>query len=353
LSDGFTQRTGGNHAERQAYENWKSTSIPHNLYVTLEPCTHWGKTPPCLDIILEKRPQTVYIGISDPNPLVAKRNGIRELRNQGIEVQFDPKIEKISESFLNGFLERMKNQSPEVILKISVSREGYYSPKSKKRLQISSYNSSLLTQLLRSKVDAILVGPATVQNDSPGLDFRGIPYESKLKIETYKSTDPFWRILSETIGSEFLQEESQSEGDRYQPTRVFVLKKSLPPRVEFWEKQEILAQKFGKRKILFLAIDSLETDTYRKIEKISDHEVYHLQEYSWADIFAKFQWNRILVEGGNYLYEQFHSYNNLTLLKIQSPKDLHEGLLPILPNLDQTIFQADVGGDTWTVHRRD
>jgi pyrimidine deaminase RibD-like protein len=81
LSSAHTQKTGFNHAEREAYlKLGENFSEKHNLYVTLEPCSHFGRTPPCLDLLLKYKPQKVFLGIKDPNPLVKKTNSISILK---------------------------------------------------------------------------------------------------------------------------------------------------------------------------------------------------------------------------------------------------------------------------------
>lgn len=74
LSEAYTQKVGENHAEKEAYRKLGNNfHRPHKVYVTLEPCSHFGKTPPCLDLILTKKPQKIIIGSRDPNPLVQKK----------------------------------------------------------------------------------------------------------------------------------------------------------------------------------------------------------------------------------------------------------------------------------------
>jgi len=104
ISTGYTQIIGNNHAEREAYSNFKN--VPHYTFVTLEPCTHFGRTPPCLDLILQQKPKKLFIGNLDQNPIVKKNSNLQKLSELGIEVILDENIKKISDSFLEGFFSR-------------------------------------------------------------------------------------------------------------------------------------------------------------------------------------------------------------------------------------------------------
>ncbi|HNX01585.1 MAG TPA: bifunctional diaminohydroxyphosphoribosylaminopyrimidine deaminase/5-amino-6-(5-phosphoribosylamino)uracil reductase RibD, partial [Candidatus Cloacimonadota bacterium] len=85
IGKGYTQPYGKDHAEVQAVKAAKSQCMGADLYVTLEPCSHYGNTPPCADMIIEQGIKSVYIGIEDPNPIVSGR-GINKLQDAGIEV---------------------------------------------------------------------------------------------------------------------------------------------------------------------------------------------------------------------------------------------------------------------------
>lgn len=171
IGEGYHQKYGDAHAEVNAFLSCKETAIGAEMYVTLEPCSHYGKTPPCADRIIDEGVKKVYVAMEDPNPLVAGK-GIKKLRNAGIEVEvglYKEKAKKLNESFLK-FITTKK---PLVISKYAMSLDG--------KIATSSYDSKWITQestrayshgLLRSKVDAILVGINTVIHDDPILTNR-------------------------------------------------------------------------------------------------------------------------------------------------------------------------------------
>ncbi|WP_061231043.1 bifunctional diaminohydroxyphosphoribosylaminopyrimidine deaminase/5-amino-6-(5-phosphoribosylamino)uracil reductase RibD [Leptospira weilii] len=175
LAKGRTSPTGGPHAERNAYYEFVKNGFsktPHNVWVTLEPCTHSGKTPPCLDLILEHRPKTLYYGRKDPNPLVWENEGLELCRREGILVVAEPGLVEIAEESLFGFVSRIERKKPSMILKTALSKEGFFSSKDKFPIRFSGNISNHLTSILRAKCDAVLVGPGTLFRDNPGLEFR-------------------------------------------------------------------------------------------------------------------------------------------------------------------------------------
>ncbi|EMG01218.1 cytidine and deoxycytidylate deaminase zinc-binding region [Leptospira borgpetersenii str. 200701203] len=129
LAKGRTSPTGGPHAERNAYYEFVKNGFfkePHNVWVTLEPCTHSGKTPPCLDLILEHKPKTLYYGRKDPNPLVRGNEGLELCRRRGILVVAEPGLREIAEESLFGFVSRIERKKPSMILKTALSKEGFF-----------------------------------------------------------------------------------------------------------------------------------------------------------------------------------------------------------------------------------
>ena len=124
LSTGYHQKFGGAHAEVEAINNCKDKTLlkKSTLYVTLEPCAHQGKTPPCLDLILEHNIKRVVIASQDPNPKV-NGNSIATLLDRGVEVN----VGLMQEQAINlnkGFFKRIRNNKPQVTSKIAVSADG-------------------------------------------------------------------------------------------------------------------------------------------------------------------------------------------------------------------------------------
>ncbi|MCZ2355355.1 MAG: bifunctional diaminohydroxyphosphoribosylaminopyrimidine deaminase/5-amino-6-(5-phosphoribosylamino)uracil reductase RibD [Bacteroidia bacterium] len=171
IAEGAHQQFGGEHAEVTALKQLKDSDISTEttLYVTLEPCNHFGKTPPCTELIIERKISRVVIGCLDPNPLVAGK-GVQRLQNAGIQVvvndnQYDFQT-LIKQFWVNQTLNR-----PFIILKWAQSRDGFIA-KIGQKTTISSYESQIQTHYLRSQAMAILVGGNTARIDTPILNNR-------------------------------------------------------------------------------------------------------------------------------------------------------------------------------------
>ena len=173
ISEGYHEYYGGFHAERNALtkKDVCDTSLQGaTLYVTLEPCCHHGKTPPCTDIIIEKGIKKVVVGLLDPNPLVAGK-GISILRNAGIEVITGIEEDKIKE--LNKvFLKYIKTKRPYVILKTAMTLDGKIASYTGDSKWITNEKSRELVHKLRSEMMGIVAGIGTVKSDDPMLNCR-------------------------------------------------------------------------------------------------------------------------------------------------------------------------------------
>lgn len=173
ISEGYHEYYGGFHAERNALtkKDVCDTSLQGaTLYVTLEPCCHHGKTPPCTDIIIEKGIKKVVVGLLDPNPLVAGK-GISILRNAGIEVVTGIEEDKIKE--LNKvFLKYIKTKRPYVILKTAMTLDGKIASYTGDSKWITNEKSRELVHKLRSEMMGIVAGIGTVKSDDPMLNCR-------------------------------------------------------------------------------------------------------------------------------------------------------------------------------------
>ena len=173
LAEGWHQAYGGPHAEVNCFADAERRGITEEqihqatLYVSLEPCSHYGKTPPCADLILRKRPKRVVVGMEDPNPQVSG-NGIAKLRQAGIEVTCGV-LENECRSLNKRFICLMEKHRPYVILKWAQTRDGFIDDNSAKPLLISSPLTKQLVHKMRAENMAILVGARTVEKDRPRL----------------------------------------------------------------------------------------------------------------------------------------------------------------------------------------
>ena len=176
LAEGWHRQYGGPHAEVRCFEDAERRGVTEaeiheaTLYVSLEPCSHYGKTPPCAELILRKRPRRVVVGMLDPNPLVSGR-GVKMLRDAGIEVVTGV-LEQECRRLNKRFLCLMEKHRPYVILKWAQTKDGFIDSREKaddKPLVISSPLTKQLVHKMRAENMAILVGAGTVEKDHPRL----------------------------------------------------------------------------------------------------------------------------------------------------------------------------------------
>mgnify|MGYP001483253694 CR=1 FL=1 len=172
LSRGWTQIGGSPHAEIHAINQVKNKSLLNGstMYSTLEPCSHRGKNPPCIDTIIKYKFTNIVISQKDKNPLV-NGNGIKKLRSKGIrvtQINFNNYINK----FNNIFFHSINKNKPHICLKIASTADGKIATKTRDSKWITGKYSRMIGHYLRSKNDCILVGRGTVEKDNPSLDCR-------------------------------------------------------------------------------------------------------------------------------------------------------------------------------------
>lgn len=173
IGEGFHVQAGGPHAEINAL-----AQVEHNgfsaqgatAYVTLEPCSHTGKTPPCATALINAGVAKVVVGMEDPNPLVSGR-GIQMLRDAGIQVQ-QGCLEASCEQINPGFNKRMRHKRPFVQVKLACSLDGRTAMASGESKWITSYQARKDVQFYRAKACAILTGSGTVLADNPQMNVR-------------------------------------------------------------------------------------------------------------------------------------------------------------------------------------
>lgn len=180
IGEGCHRRCGENHAEINAIESATETVAGATFYITLEPCSHHGRTPPCVDAVIACRPGRVVVGTTDPNPLVSGR-GIEILRQSGIETRVGV-LEEACREINEVFFKYIQTGLPYVTLKFAQTLDGRIATASGDSRWISSNPSRKYAHRLRSLHDAILVGAGTVLKDDPELTCRLVRGKNPLRI---------------------------------------------------------------------------------------------------------------------------------------------------------------------------
>ncbi len=177
VGEGFTQPWGQDHAEVQALKKAGNLAKGADLYVTLEPCSHYGKTPPCALAIKEAGVKRVFIGIKDPNPQVSGK-GITMLETAGIEVKYNLMTTEIRHQ-LEYFLTYIQEDRPFVFIKSAVSIDGKIADDSGNSKWITNPKSRRRVHELRAEADAIITGVTTVNKDDAMFNVRLEGYSGK------------------------------------------------------------------------------------------------------------------------------------------------------------------------------
>ena len=210
IAEGYHEKYGEFHAERNALTRCQSETKGASLYVTLEPCCHYGKTPPCTEIIIEKGIKKVFVGILDPNPLVAGK-GVKILQDAGIEVEVGLCEDEIRE--LNKeFLKYITTKRPYVIMKTAMTLDGKIAAYTGDSRWVTNEESRKMVHQLRSEMAGVIVGIGTVLADDPMLNVRleGNPHQpirivvdSNLRIpidsQLVKTTREYRTIVANTV----------------------------------------------------------------------------------------------------------------------------------------------------------
>ncbi|WP_297489255.1 bifunctional diaminohydroxyphosphoribosylaminopyrimidine deaminase/5-amino-6-(5-phosphoribosylamino)uracil reductase RibD [uncultured Cetobacterium sp.] len=167
ISTGYHKSYGDAHAEVNAINKAKNQTEGATIYVTLEPCSHFGKTPPCVDLIIKSKFKTCVIGTSDPNPLVAGK-GIEKLKNSGIEVIFGI-MKKECEDINKVFFKYISTKLPFIFIKCGITLDGKIATKNFSSKWITNELAREKVQKYRNYFSGILVGANTVIQDNPSL----------------------------------------------------------------------------------------------------------------------------------------------------------------------------------------
>ncbi|MFM7129270.1 MAG: bifunctional diaminohydroxyphosphoribosylaminopyrimidine deaminase/5-amino-6-(5-phosphoribosylamino)uracil reductase RibD [bacterium] len=215
---GHHARFGGDHAEVAALKNCREAAAGATMHVTLEPCSHFGKTPPCVDAIITAGLRRVVVAVGDPNPRV-NGQGLQRLRENGIAVELWESASEIARDayLLNlPFFKKIVKAQPHVIAKWAMTLDGRMALATGDSRWISNDRSRALVHELRGRVDAVMVGIGTALADDPALTARPpgprsqvrividpraqLPLASHLAMTARQS--PVWLLVSEEAPAE-------------------------------------------------------------------------------------------------------------------------------------------------------
>jgi diaminohydroxyphosphoribosylaminopyrimidine deaminase/5-amino-6-(5-phosphoribosylamino)uracil reductase len=212
VGEGCHAKAGGDHAEIVALQQAREEARGAVLYLNLEPCTHYGKTPPCAPRVIQSKVKRVVIGMEDPNPLV-KGKGVETLKRAGLEVEvgiLERECRKLNEAFSKYILEKQ----PFIILKVAATLDGKIATRNGDSKWISGEASRHLVHQLRDQVDGVLVGIGTVLKDDP-----------KLTARISKGRDPYRIVLDSRLR---IPEEAKVIGAS--PSKTIIVSTEIAPK---------------------------------------------------------------------------------------------------------------------------
>lgn len=224
ISEGYHQYWGGPHAEVNAINNAPCSLKGKNIAVNLEPCSHYGKTPPCADLLIKHGFKKVIAGICDPNPKVCGK-GIKKLKEAGIEVITDilkDECIKLNEVFFKNQIEH----KPFITIKSAVTLDGKIATKTGSSKWITGEKARKEVQKLRNKYDAVLTGSNTIMLDNPSLTCRlkqGIN-PARIIIDSKLKTNPKSNVYIDDKTKIFILTDKNADVKKLQ---------SYPKNVEF------------------------------------------------------------------------------------------------------------------------
>ena len=337
IFSGGTEPAGRRHAEIVAFDSLDSfdeftraSNTPdalaftaRRIYVTLEPCSHHGRTPPCTTRIL-KYPELNYVVIYTPDPSLPE-SGCDILRNHGRRamIRNNATQPRYGEAFLSGFLSRVAGCGPRLHFKAAVTSDGFLGVRDR-RLSISGPTAFAVGQFLRAKLDAVLVGPGTIQTDLPALVLRPRQLHAMTSVRRTAGRDVFYDALyaEETAVRAAIQNASAE----YQPLRVFILGRPFERAAEFLTAQAQLTAATGRapafavlpghfdawRRLIDRAeFDRDETSIASDAHGIGLKQLPTLDDPNFAPItrayLGQLGCNEVLVEGGARLFRALQS----------------------------------------------
>ncbi len=255
IGEGYHQQYGGPHAEVNAIASVTDPKLlpDATAYISLEPCSHWGKTPPCANLLIEKGIKSVQVATLDPNPLVAGK-GVQLLQDAGIEVTVGL-LEQEARWQNRRFFCQQEKHRPYLILKWAQTQDGFLARENFDSKWISGTQSRQLVHQWRAEEQAILVGKNTALHDNP-----------RLNVRDWSGSDPIRVVLDSRL--------------------------ELPADLNLFDQQ-----------IPTLCYNTVKNETLPNLERIKLSEENFL-EALLADLQAR-NIQSVLIEGGGHVLQQF------------------------------------------------
>jgi diaminohydroxyphosphoribosylaminopyrimidine deaminase / 5-amino-6-(5-phosphoribosylamino)uracil reductase len=360
IGEGYTQTYGGAHAEVMAVASVKMADralLPlSTIYVSLEPCAHFGRTPPCLELILREKISHVIIAHLDPNPLVCGKS-VTKLQEKGVDVKIlnynnvlirrnteggaflsDRQLENGKIVTLMPFFINMTRKRPYIILKWAESADGFIGALNR-HVPISNNYSKRLVHKWRSEVDAIMVGTTTAEVDNPELTNRFYFGKSPIRVvlDRYSRLSPSLKVFDGTVKTFVFSENTEGGG------KLKIKNSKLKP--------DSLEQSSELQTSNFKVEESLELQTSNV-----KRQTIAFDDFLLENILSELQANKIgilFVEGGLKLLSSFMERGLWDEARVfTASKTLGEGIrAPQLLNgtLQQTIQLEE---DTLRIYRQ-
>ncbi|MBI3398384.1 MAG: bifunctional diaminohydroxyphosphoribosylaminopyrimidine deaminase/5-amino-6-(5-phosphoribosylamino)uracil reductase RibD [Deltaproteobacteria bacterium] len=260
VGKGYHKKAGFPHAEINALKQAGKKANGAEMHITLEPCNHFGRTPPCTDAIIKSGIKKVFVGMEDPNPLVSG-NGMRRLRNAGIKVRAGI-LEKECKEINQAYIKYITTKTPFVTLKLAATLDGKIATLSGESKWITGETARKFAHKMRAEADAVMAGIGTVLADDPELTVRLVKGENPVKIvvDSRLRIPLIAKVFNAGRGKVMIvttRERREARGKRRK------IKKIEAKGAEVWmlpsKKKEVdltvLVKKLGKREITNLIIE--------------------------------------------------------------------------------------------------
>ncbi len=316
IAEAVTAIGGRPHAERQALEIAGEAARGATAYVTLEPCSHWGKTPPCANALVEYGVARVVVAVDDPDERVSGR-GYSILREAGIVVETGLLREQ-GKRALAGYLTRQVKKRPHVILKLAISTDGMIGRQGEGQVAITGPQARHAVHEMRARCDCILVGIRTAIADDPELTVRIAGLEDRSPVRIVLDRKFELPLTSKLVGSA-----------REVPVIVAALSPSdlpgiLPSRGEMPGRSEGVRPDHRRQQLIDAGVEILQASTLENL----------------LHILADRGMSELLVEGGAFAAKSFLEADLVDrIMLFESPVVVGEG------GIETPLSRADIPGD--------